>query len=113
MIQSSNSFSNNENQTEFSSFFQLFTSENEIFVERDEWFNVNQSKSLIFWKKLSKSTYILRSEGQCLRQMCSIKLKYNGTKSKRKDGCLAFILETQGQPSITTFFIFFILNILF
>jgi hypothetical protein len=48
---------------------------------------------------MPNKTYILKSEGQCLRQMCSIKLKYNGTIPKRKDGCLSFILETNGQLS--------------
>jgi hypothetical protein len=48
---------------------------------------------------MPNKTYILKSEGQCLRQMCLIKLKYNGTIPKRKDGCLSFILETNGQLS--------------
>ncbi len=45
-----------------------------------------------------ESTYILRSEGECINKMCKIKLKYNGSLSNKRDGCLSFILWTTGQP---------------
>ena len=44
------------------------------------------------------ANYILTSEPRCLRQMCSVKLRYNGTLSTRTSGCLSFSLRTRGQP---------------
>lgn len=44
------------------------------------------------------ATYILKSEPRCIRQMCSIVLKYNGTLSTRISGCLSFTLRIRGQP---------------
>ena len=44
------------------------------------------------------ANYILTSEPRCLRQMCSVKLTYNGTLSNRASGCLSFSLRTRGQP---------------
>jgi len=87
--------------------FDLTTSADEIKIIKDEqWFNVNQSnrrdpyRSILFWKyQYGKgANYILTSEPRCIRQMCSVKLKYNGTLSSRTSGCLSFSLRTRGNP---------------
>ncbi|CAF0934255.1 unnamed protein product [Rotaria sordida] len=74
-----------------------------------QWFNINQShlrdpyRSVLYWKYASDSawhdaTYILTSKPQCIRQMCSVILKYNGTSSNLTNGCLSFTLRTRGHP---------------
>lgn len=65
----------------------------------EQWFNVNQSQRRAFlsWKRIG-ANYILTSEPRCIRQMCSVKLKYNGTIATRSSGCLSFSLRTRGQP---------------
>ncbi|CAF0950458.1 unnamed protein product [Adineta steineri] len=78
--------------------FDLTTFENKIIYQKQQWLNINENSS-IFWRKINDdSTYIIRSEGHCLEQMCSIKLKYNGSLSNTIDGCLSFILWTYGKP---------------
>lgn len=42
--------------------------------------------------------YILQAQAPCSNQMCSVKLRYNGTVLKRVQGCLAFDLQIRGQP---------------
>ncbi len=81
--------------------------ETNIIVE-EQWSNVNQShrrdsyRSFLFWKRTDGNqigaNYILTSEPRCIRQMCSVRLKYNGTLSTRISGCLSFSLRTRGQP---------------
>ena len=88
-------------------------------ITEEQWFNVNQSynrdpyRSIYFgnvngntifiltfyiFNKIvidpsyDGSTYIIKSEPRCLRQMCYVKLKYNGTLSNRISGCFSFIL---------------------
>jgi hypothetical protein len=58
-------------------------------------------------------TYFVRSDGRCVNKMCNIKLKYNGTLSKRNDGCLSFILLTRGQPGLNQILFKKIKNLLF
>ncbi|CAF0829762.1 unnamed protein product [Adineta steineri] len=78
--------------------FDLTTFENKIIYQKQQWLNINENSS-IFWRKINDdSTYIIRSEGHCLEQMCSIKLKYNGSLSNSINGCLSFILWTYGKP---------------
>ncbi|CAF3556388.1 unnamed protein product [Adineta steineri] len=78
--------------------FDLTTFENKIIYQKQQWLNINENSS-IFWRKINDdSTYIIRSEGHCLEQMCSIKLKYNGSLSNTINGCLSFILWTYGKP---------------
>jgi hypothetical protein len=90
----------------------LITFPNEKDFRKEQWFNVNQTNrgnSYLFWRKINSkitfiknykdnSTYIIRSEGRCLRHMCHVKFQSNGSLSKNNDGCLSFILWTRGQP---------------
>ncbi|CAF0889256.1 unnamed protein product [Rotaria sordida] len=89
--------------------FQYTTHRNNILYRKEQWFNYNQTNQKdsydysIFWRKihdesLDSSTYILKSEGECVDRMCYVKLKYNGSLSNNNDGCLSFILWTRGQP---------------
>lgn len=74
-----------------------------IIIE-EQWFNINQSNrrdpygSSLVWQRTDSLNYILKSQPRCTRQMCSVKLKYNGTLSNRSSGCLSFSLQTRGQP---------------
>ncbi|CAF2587665.1 unnamed protein product [Rotaria sp. Silwood2] len=89
--------------------FEFTTIINNILYRNEQWFNYNQTNkqdfydSSIFWRKindesLNSSTYIIKSEGECVDRICYAKLKYNGSSSNTNDGCLSFILWTRGQP---------------
>ncbi|CAF1284587.1 unnamed protein product [Rotaria sp. Silwood1] len=88
--------------------YTISSEESQITIQQ-QWFNINQShvrdpyRSVLFWKHTSGSawhgaTYILSAKPQCVRRMCSVKLKYNGTLSSLTSGCLSFTLRTRGQP---------------
>ncbi|CAF3319414.1 unnamed protein product [Rotaria sp. Silwood2] len=91
--------------------FYYTTSSEEVKITMEQqWFNINQShardpyKSILVWKHASVGsrwhggTYILTSKPSCVRQMCSVRLKYNGTLPSLTSGCLSFTLRTRGQP---------------
>ena len=68
------------------------------------WFNLNQTtrkdpfRSALTWTSVDGTRYVLSSIPLCLRQMCLVTLKYNGSLSTSRGGCLSFSLTTRGQP---------------
>ncbi|CAF3366396.1 unnamed protein product [Rotaria socialis] len=102
------SFSSFSSMNDFD--FTTLSQENKI-TKQEQWFNINQThrqdpyRSILFWRRTNGSvgrdaTYILTSEPQCIRQICSVELKYNGTLSLLNpiSGCLSFFVRTRGLP---------------
>ena len=72
------------------------------------WFNLNQTtrkdpfRSALTWTPVNGTSYVLSSSPSCLRQMCLVTLKYNGSLSTHRNGCLSFSLTSHGQPGRTS-----------